>query len=227
MDTKNTRMRFGEKLVLAATAIGLVAWFVASAGNGEAATGRAILVSAFLPLVLIWKPLRKRFGGWAIFAAYVSMALGIALVVVSKKPYDWVAPVFFTTAIAGLVLYSGRLKPIEQRRTDVAFCVTHGLWDQLEELGLPSNEIERLKKLSPEERAGLMASFKKPRMDAENWQSAHARFKPVSRYGDMRRFDSDNVDFYNGDANEYRFSGPSETGFSQYGDDVPSFDGKW
>ncbi|WP_333840937.1 hypothetical protein [Pelomicrobium sp.] len=194
------------KAIVAATAIGLIAWFVASAVNGEAATGRAILVAAFVPLVLIWKPLRKRFSGWAIFAAYVLMALGIALVVVSKKPYDWVAPFLFTTAIAGLVLYSGRLKPIEQRRIDVAFCVTHGLWDQLEKQGIPPEEIEQLKKLSPEERAGLMASFKKLHWNAENWRSAHMRFNPVSGHGDMRRFDDDDgtVDFYHGDANEYR-----------------------
>jgi hypothetical protein len=41
----------------------------------------------------------------------------------------------------------------------VAWAAIHGLWDQLAKEGIPADEIERLKKLTQEERARLMASL--------------------------------------------------------------------
>lgn len=200
-----TSASFKDKAILAAIAIGLAAWFIASAENGDTAINRAILVAAFVPLVFIWKPLHWRFSGWAIFGAYIMIALGVAIIFVSREPGDWVAPFLFGTAVAGFVLYSGRLEPVEQRRVDVAWCVVHGLWDQLEKMGLPSGEIARLKKLSPEERAGLMAAIRKPRAWAGVGRTTQPRFMSGSGHGDMLKFSDDGtIDFYHGDAGEYR-----------------------
>jgi len=111
--------------------------------------------------VLIWKPLHRRFRWWAIIFASFGFALGGFLALIARTPGEIFAVVFL---IAGSIaaLYEGRQKPIEERRPTVAWMVVNGLWDQLAKEGLPPDEIERLKRLTPEERARLMAELKRP-----------------------------------------------------------------
>lgn len=141
--------------------------------------------------ILIWKTLRRRFRWWAIIFASFGFALGGLIALNARTSGEIFAAVFL---IAGSIaaLYEGRQKPVEERRPAVAWMVVHGLWDQLAKEGLPPDEIERLKRLTPEERAGLMAAIKVPlKRRKPRWE-------------------------------------PSETGWSAYGDDVPSsYDGKW
>jgi hypothetical protein len=110
--------------------------------------------------ILAWKPLYRRFRGWAIISAYLLFALAmVALIVTPHDHYTWKA-FFICMAVATLILLMYRQKPIEERRPTgptVVWAVIHGLWDQLAEKGVPADEIERLKKLTQEERARLMA----------------------------------------------------------------------
>lgn len=147
---------------------------------------RLIAVALIVLLVLIWKPLHRRFRGWAIIFASFGFALGGFLALIARTPGEIFAVAFL---IAGSIaaLYGGRQKPIEQRKPTVAWMVIHGLWDQLAKEGLPADEIERLKRLTPEEKMGLMAAIRAP----------HKHPKP-------RWEPSEHCDIYNGDADEYR-----------------------
>lgn len=122
---------------------------------------RLIGVALIALFILIWKPLHKRFRWWAIIFASFGFALGGFLALIARTPGEIFAVVFL---IAGSIaaLYEGRQKPIEERRPTVAWMVVNGLWDQLAKEGLPPDEIERLKRLTPEERARLMAELKRP-----------------------------------------------------------------
>lgn len=145
-----------------------------------------IVAAAMLALFLLgWKPLHRRFRGWAIVAAYMMFLFAVASMGSVKPHAQWV-PVFFAV-IGILVLFANRQKPIEERRPTVEWAVIHGLWDQLEKQGLPRNEIERLKRLTPEERAALMAEIRVPlKREKPRWEP------------------SEHFDIYNGDADEYR-----------------------
>jgi hypothetical protein len=109
--------------------------------------------------VFAWKPLRRRFRGWAVLCAYLFFTVAATVVLVAPDhPRAWLA--FSLNALAAILfLLANRQKPIEERRPTVAWMVVHGLWDQLAKEGLPAGEIERLKRLTPEERANLMASL--------------------------------------------------------------------
>lgn len=93
----------------------------------------------------------------------------------------------FICAFAGVARLITSKRPTEQRPT-VAWMVVNGLWDRLAKEGLPAAEIERLKRLTPGERAELMASFSVP---------IQARRRPKWE-------PCDDADFYYGDANQYR-----------------------
>jgi len=122
---------------------------------------RLIAVALIVLLVLIWKPLHKRFRGWAIIFASLGFAIGGLAALFARTPGEIFAAAFI---IAGSIaaLYGGRQKPIEQRKPTVTWMVVNGLWGQLAKEGLPADEIERLKRLTPEERARLMAEIRKP-----------------------------------------------------------------
>lgn len=139
--------------------------------------------------ILVWKPLHKRFKAQAIIVFYLMIALAASVcVVIAFDPRhikDWWVPVFCLAA--GLAwLLSFKQEPPEHKPT-VAWAVIHGLWDQLEKEGLPSDEIERLKRMTPEERAALMAAIRVP------LKRERPRWEP-----------SEHCDIYNGDADEYR-----------------------
>lgn len=143
---------------------------------------RLIAVALIVLLVLIWKPLHRRFRWWAIIFASLGFAIGGFLALIARTPGEIFAVAFL---IAGSIaaLYGGRQKPIEQRKPTVAWMVIHGLWDQLAKEGLPPDEIERLKRLTPEERAGLMAEIMKPVLTYN-----HPRvedFGPRGKYGPL------------------------------------------
>lgn len=161
---KNMTISFIDKAIIAATVIGLIAWFVTSPKDAEVSANRLILVVALTPLPIFWKLLHKRFNGWAIFAAYIMIAIGVAIISTEKPNELAVSFLFAAASTAGLVLYSGRRNPleIEELRPTVIWMVVNGLWDQLAKEGLPPDEIERLKRLTPEERERLMASVLKP-----------------------------------------------------------------
>lgn len=122
---------------------------------------RLIGVALIALFILIWKPLHKRFRWWAIILASFCFGLGGFLAFFARTPVEIFVVAFL---IAGGIasLYEGRQKPIEQRKPTVAWMVIHGLWDQLAKEGLPADEIDRLKRLTPEEKARLMETFKVP-----------------------------------------------------------------
>lgn len=122
---------------------------------------RLIAVALIVLLVLIWKPLHRRFRGWAIIFASLGFAIGGLAALFARTPGEIFAAAFI---IAGSIaaLYGGRQKPIEQRKPTVAWMVVNGLWGQLAKEGLPPDEIERLKRLTVDERARLMAELKWP-----------------------------------------------------------------
>lgn len=120
-----------------------------------------LAAAAMLALfILAWKPLHRRFSGWAIVAAYMMFLFALAILGSVKSHEQWV-PVL-VVVIGILVLFANRQKPIEKRKPTVAWAVIHGLWDQLEKEGLPPDEIERLKRMTVDERARLMAELRRP-----------------------------------------------------------------
>lgn len=123
-----------------------------------------IMTGMIALFILGWKPLHNRFSGWAVLSFYLFVFFAaIAVAIAIAEP--WRSKAWFAAVLCGsvsvLCLVSGKRPPIERRPT-VAWMVIHGLWDQLEKEGLPPDEIERLKRLSPEERAALMAAIRVP-----------------------------------------------------------------
>jgi hypothetical protein len=114
-------------------------------------------VGLFALFILAWKPLHRRFRGWAIIRAYLLFALAMAAPIFAPHEHNTWEAFFICMAAATLTLLTNRHKPIEERRPTVAWAAIHGLWDQLAKEGIPADEIERLKKLTQEERARLMA----------------------------------------------------------------------
>jgi hypothetical protein len=133
--------------------------------------------------ILIWKPLHRRFRWWAIIFASFGFALGGFLALIARTPGEIFAVVFL---IAGSIaaLYEGRQKPIEERRPTVAWMVVNGLWDQLAKEGLPPDEIERLKRLTPEERARLMEQIKRPLGGGQWFHGPHGQLEYAKWGGD-------------------------------------------
>lgn len=118
-------------------------------------TARIIFIGMTVFFILAWRPLHRRFRGWAIVAAYLILLFVLATYGDLKPDERWMS--WLIAASSVLVLLANRQKPIEERNFLVAFRVVHGLWDQLAKEGLPPDEIERLKRLTPEERERLMA----------------------------------------------------------------------
>jgi hypothetical protein len=117
-------------------------------------------VGLFALFILAWKPLHRRFRGLGILCAYLLFALAMVAPIFAPHDRDTWSAFFMLVVMAILTLLMYRQKPIEERRPTVAWAVIHGLWDQLAKDGIPADEIERLKKLTQEERARLMASFR-------------------------------------------------------------------
>jgi hypothetical protein len=123
----------------------------------------SIIHYLFLMIVvfaLAWKPLRRRFRGWAVLSAYLLFTVAATVVLVAPDhPRVWLA--FSLNVLAAiLILLTSRQgigDRLEERSPTVAWMVVHGLWDQLAKAGVPAGEIERLKRLPAEERANLMA----------------------------------------------------------------------
>jgi hypothetical protein len=109
--------------------------------------------------ILAWKPLHHRFQGWAVLCAYLFFAFAMVAPIFEPHGRDTWKAFFVWMAVAALVLLANRQKPIEERSPIVAWMVVHGLWDQLAEVGISADEIERLKKLTPEELARLPTPF--------------------------------------------------------------------
>lgn len=150
---------------------------------------RLIAVALIVLLVLIWKPLHKRFRGWAIIFASLGFGLGGFLALIARTPGEIFAAAFI---IAGSIaaLYGGRQKPIEQRKPTVTWMVVNGLWDRLAKAGVPADEIEQLKRLTPEERARLMKQLDyngRPSPHDERWVRGSDGYyylpEPMSPYG--------------------------------------------
>jgi hypothetical protein len=150
--------------------------------------------------ILAWKPLHRRFRGWSVLSAYLLFALAMAAPIFAPHEHDAWKAFFVCMAAATITLLTGRQKPIEERRPTVAWAAIHGLWDQLAKDGIPADEIERLKKLTPEERARLMASLMASVERAKRGAQMKPKWEPDERF----------------------------SGFSAYGDDYPSmYDGRW
>ncbi|WP_126448300.1 hypothetical protein [Sulfuricystis multivorans] len=137
----------------------------------------AIVVSLLAIPSIPFLILKKWFRLQAIVLASFGLVTAIAFSV--DGSFLWAA-FFIVGSIAAL--YEGRQKPIEQRKPTVAWMVVHGLWDQLEKEGLPADEIERLKKLTPEERERLMAFIRRPQIKSQN--TMRRRSSGYSIYGD-------------------------------------------
>ncbi|TXF11210.1 hypothetical protein [Pelomicrobium methylotrophicum] len=130
---------------------------------GDQHVGKNALMICLIvaPFVAAWKPLHKRFRTWAILVSYFFVLTGWMGVLSPNSPDDWMAMPLGLASSAVFLLFNRR-KPVEQRKPTVAWMVIHGLWDQLAKEGVPPDEIERLKRLTPEERARLMAEIMKP-----------------------------------------------------------------
>lgn len=140
--------------------------------------------------IMIWKPLYKHFSGWGVLISYLSFsfsAIAAAIAIVEPWRHSAWFVSLFCLAVGVLWLVTSKRPPIERKPT-VAWMVVNGLWDQLVKEGMPADEIERLKRLTPEERAGLMASLMAPTKARR-----HLNLEP-----------DDDVDFYHGDADQYR-----------------------
>lgn len=146
-----------------------------------------IAAGTLVLFILIWKPLYKRFTLGGILGFYLLFFFSVICAVAVLDPQHhkdwWVAP--SCLAVGVLWLVTSKRPPIERKPT-VAWMVVNGLWDQLVKEGMPADEIERLKRLTPEERAGLMASL-----------------KPPVKARRHRKWETDDVDFYNGDMDQY------------------------
>lgn len=129
--------------------------------GGPHMTAYLSMIALFVLMVLAWKPLRKRFKAWGI--VWSCLALGALLFFnlgfVNSEPHIPLrAYLYFNFVMLGcfvIFLLSSRPEPIEQRRPDLAFMILNGHWELLAKNGVPADEIERLKRLTREERAAL------------------------------------------------------------------------
>ena len=151
--------------------------------GGPKMTGRLMMIVWFVLMVLTWKPLHKRFRAIAILGSYFFWM--IPLLYLAEEPSwslsEFLQLLFLVLAISAVFLLLGRHAPIERRSMDVASMVLYGHWELLAQQGVPADEIERLKRLSQEERAALWDALFKAR-DALRVQESdrHRKFKKLS-----------------------------------------------
>lgn len=154
-----------------------------------------LVAAAMLALfVLAWKPLHKRFKAQAIIIFYLMVASAAGMVVIMifepRHLKDWWVPVFCLAA--GLAwLLSFRREVTSFIPATSYWKIVQGSWRELELEGLPPNQIERLKRMTPEERKRLV-------LNEIAYQSALNNVKRP------RWEPSEHCDIYNGDADEYR-----------------------
>ena len=152
-----------EHLALVGAAAFLGLFFVFGLGGGERVMLTRFMMIVWLVLmVLAWKPLHKRFQAWAILSAYFLMSIPLALVSdPSASLSGFLEGLLPALVISVVVLLFNRQKPIEQRMPSLAFMIINGHWELLAKNGVPADEIERMKRLTQEERAALWAALSK------------------------------------------------------------------
>lgn len=152
-----------EHLALVGAAAFLGLFFVFGLDGGERVMlTRFMMIIWLMLMVLAWKPLHKRFQAWAILFSYFQVSLPLILLSdPSASLSGLLRALFLVFAISAIVLLLNRQKPIEQRRPDLAFMILNGHWDLLAKNGVPADEIERMKRLTQEERAALWAALSK------------------------------------------------------------------
>lgn len=152
-----------EHLALVCTAAFLGLFFVFNGGE-QFMLSRLVMIAWLALAVLAWKPLHKRFRAWAILFSYFQMSLPLILLSdPSASLSGLLRGLFLVFAISAIVLLFNRQKPIEQRRPDLAFMILNGHWELLAKNGVPADEIDRMKRLTQEERADLWAALSKGR----------------------------------------------------------------
>lgn len=145
-------------LVFAAAFLGL--FFVFNGGE-HFMLSRLVMIAWLVLAVLAWKPLHKRFRAWAILFSYFQMSLPLILVSdPSASVSGLLKALFFVLTISAIVLLFNRQKPIEQRRPDLAFMIINGHWELLAKNGVPADELDRMKRLTQEERAAIANSLR-------------------------------------------------------------------
>lgn len=150
-----------EHLALVGAAAFLGLFFVFNGGE-HFMLSRLVMIAWLVLGVLAWKPLHKRFRAWAILFAYFQMSLPLMLVSdPSASLSGFLGVLLLALVFSVVVLLFNRQKPIEQRRPDLAFMILNGHWDLLAKNGVPADEIERMKRLTQEERAALWAALSK------------------------------------------------------------------
>lgn len=164
-----------EHLALVGAAAFLGLFFVFNGGE-QFMLSRLVMIAWLVLAVLAWKPLHKRFRAWAILFAYFQMSLPLILLSdPSASLSGLLRGLFLVFAISAIVLLFNRQKPIEQRRPDLAFMILNGHWELLAKNGVPADEIERMKRLTQEERAALWAALSKGRGTSRAQKSAQDR----------------------------------------------------
>lgn len=149
-----------EHLALVGAVAFLGLFFVFNGGE-HFMLSRLVMIAWLVLAVLAWKPLHKRFRAWAILFSYFQVSLPLILLSdPSASLSGLLRGLFLVFAISAIVLLFNRQKPIEQRRPDLAFMILNGHWELLAKNGVPADEIERMKRLTQEERGALMASLK-------------------------------------------------------------------
>lgn len=148
-------------LVCAAAFLGL--FFVFNGGE-HFMLSRLVMIAWLVLAVLAWKPLHKRFRAWAILFSYFQVSLPLILVSdPSASLSNFLGVLLLALFFSAIVLLFNRQKPIEQRRPDLAFMILNGHWELLAKNGVPADEIERMKRLTQEDRAALAESLRSTR----------------------------------------------------------------
>lgn len=149
-----------REIVFSVAIFGLFFLIYAFYAGPQFVIGSLKLIIMLVLAVLAWKPLHKRFRAWAILYLYFFIMTFVGVGLKEDVSLSELTPALLGgLALSGFFLLIGRQKPIEQREPSVAFLVLHGCWDALAEKGVPADEIERLKRLTREERAALWASL--------------------------------------------------------------------
>lgn len=179
-----------EHLALVFTATFLGLFFVFGLGGGEwVMLTRFMMIVWLVLMVLAWKPLHKRFRAWAILFSYFQV--GVPLILLSDPSVslsDFQGALLLALVFSVVVLLFNRQKPIEQRDPSLAFMIIHGLWELLEKKGVSTDEIERMKRLTQEERAALWAALSRGRGGDSSAQRL-ARAKELDEWMDELRID--------------------------------------
>lgn len=133
--------------------------------------------SFFIPLVIsipFWSRLLKRHEFGEIFSAFMLFGVGLASVVAifgeltsnsKSTPFEGY---YVAMSLLGIFAVMGGLFSLKtgkrhhsEPRYSVIDLALQGRWDLLERAGVPKNEIEQLKRLTPEERAVILAPLKR------------------------------------------------------------------